>query len=170
MTKYWETIIGVEVHAQLNTASKLFSRSATKFGETTNKQVSFFDAAMPGTLPIINRQAVVLALKASLALNATINKTSQFDRKNYFYPDSPQGYQISQFFYPIAMNGHLTITNREGIKLPITINRIHIEQDAGKSIYRHNDSNTQYLCHEKRAISSRLEFFIKDPIFSPTEI
>ena len=142
MTKYWETIIGLEIHAQLNTTSKLFSRSATRFNKEVNTQVSFFDAAMPGTLPVINKQAIMLALKASILLNGKINKISHFDRKNYFYPDSPQGYQISQFFYPIMTNGYLSINSIEGSPLLVKINRIHIEQDAGRSIYQSNNPNT----------------------------
>ena len=142
MSNCWELVIGLEIHAQLNTKSKLFSRSATLFGAEANMQVSFFDAAMPGTLPILNRECVLLAVKAGIALNGTIRKESRFDRKNYFYPDSPQGYQISQFFLPIVEQGLLSITSKTGQDLPIRIERIHIEQDAGKSMHEQDPHST----------------------------
>jgi len=135
MKNYWELIVGLEVHAQLNTTSKLFSRSSTQFGEEANTQVSFIDAAMPGMLPALNKKCVALAVKAGLALKGRINRTSYFDRKNYFYPDSPQGYQISQFFCPIMQNGRVSFIDKSGVQQQIKIDRIHMEQDAGKSIH-----------------------------------
>lgn len=136
----WEVVIGLEVHAQLSTASKLFSGSATTFGAEPNTQVSFVDAAMPGMLPVLNAGCIKKAIQIALGLNAKINKVSKFDRKNYFYADLPQGYQISQFFIPIMQDGFLFINDQKKIK----IERAHIEQDAGKSIHdRH--PNESYI-------------------------
>ncbi len=131
----FEVTIGCEIHAQLATQSKLFSRSATKFGSPQNSQTSFIDAAMPGMLPTINKEAVRLAIKTGIGINAVINKKSIFDRKNYFYADLPQGYQISQFLDPIVSGGHIDINLENGNKKTIKIERIHLEQDAGKSIH-----------------------------------
>ncbi|MDR1475936.1 MAG: Asp-tRNA(Asn)/Glu-tRNA(Gln) amidotransferase subunit GatB [Holosporales bacterium] len=131
----WEIVIGLEVHAQIATKSKLFSCSPTEFGSDPNSQVSFYDAAMPGTLPVLNRAAVDLAIKTGLSINGTINKMSQFDRKNYFYPDLPAGYQISQLYFPIVSNGYISIELPGCEVRCINIERIHIEQDAGKSIH-----------------------------------
>ena len=131
----YEIVIGCEIHAQIATKSKLFSRSATKFGAPQNSQTSFIDAAMPGMLPTINKKAVELAIKTGLGINATINKKSIFDRKNYFYADLPQGYQISQYLDPIVSGGHVEISLEDGEKKIINIERIHLEQDAGKSIH-----------------------------------
>ena len=135
MNNHWELVIGLEIHAQLNTKSKLFSRSSTQFGAESNTQVSFIDVAMPGMLPVLNKECVALAVKAGLALEGKINKVSYFDRKNYFYPDLPQGYQISQFFLPIMQNGIVNLIDKTGVQQQIKIERIHIEQDAGKSIH-----------------------------------
>ncbi|MCA4774409.1 Asp-tRNA(Asn)/Glu-tRNA(Gln) amidotransferase subunit GatB [Wolbachia endosymbiont of Mansonella perstans] len=133
MTKEnWEAIIGLEVHAQVSSKAKLFSSSSAKFGAEHNTQVSLIDAAMPGTLPILNYCSIEQAIRTGLALSAEINKCSYFDRKNYFYPDLPQGYQITQFFEPIVRNGRVFINNN---KKEIRIARIHLEQDAGKSIH-----------------------------------
>ncbi|MDR1034573.1 MAG: Asp-tRNA(Asn)/Glu-tRNA(Gln) amidotransferase subunit GatB [Holosporales bacterium] len=131
----WEIVIGLEVHAQISTKSKLFSESPTDFGSDPNSQVSFYDAAMPGTLPVLNGAAVDLAIKTGLSINGTINKISQFDRKNYFYPDLPAGYQISQLYFPIISNGYIDIELADTTRSlkRINIERIHIEQDAGKS-------------------------------------
>ncbi|MDN5247981.1 MAG: Asp-tRNA(Asn)/Glu-tRNA(Gln) amidotransferase subunit GatB [Wolbachia endosymbiont of Tyrophagus putrescentiae] len=126
----WEVVIGLEVHAQISSKTKLFSSSSTEFGAEHNTQVSLVDAAMPGTLPILNYFCVEQAIRTGLALSAEINMSSYFDRKNYFYPDLPQGYQITQFFEPIVKNGKLSVSNKE-----IRIARIHLEQDAGKSIH-----------------------------------
>ena len=131
----YEIVIGCEIHAQIATKSKLFSRSATKFGAPQNSQTSFIDAAMPGMLPTINKKAVELAIKTGLGINATINKKSIFDRKNYFYADLPQCYQISQYLDPIVSGGHVEISLEDGEKKIINIERIHLEQDAGKSIH-----------------------------------
>lgn len=130
----WEVIIGLEVHAQVSSKSKLFSGSATEFGAEPNSQVSFVDAAMPGMLPVLNKFCVEQAVKTGLGLNAKINLVSAFDRKNYFYPDLPQGYQISQFYHPLVGEGSIDIFV-EGKKRTIRIERIHLEQDAGKSIH-----------------------------------
>ena len=133
-TGEWEVVIGLEVHAQVSSNAKLFSGSSTEFGAEANSQVSFIDAAMPGMLPVLNEFCVEQAVKTGLGINAKINLVSSFDRKNYFYPDLPQGYQISQFYHPIVGEGHLTI-NVDNQEKTIRIERIHLEQDAGKSIH-----------------------------------
>ena len=134
-TGTWEMVIGLEIHAQVNCISKLFSGSATDFGASPNSQVSFVDAAMPGMLPVINNEAVNQAIKTGHALNAKINNTSIFDRKNYFYPDLPQGYQISQFKSPIVGEGWINIDLGKGDIKKIGIERLHLEQDAGKLMH-----------------------------------
>jgi len=134
-TGTWEMVIGLEIHAQVNCKSKLFSGSATDFGASPNSQVSFVDAAMPGMLPVINNEAVNQAIKTGHALNAKINNISIFDRKNYFYPDLPQGYQISQFKSPIVGEGWISIDLEKGEKKKIGIERLHLEQDAGKLMH-----------------------------------
>jgi aspartyl-tRNA(Asn)/glutamyl-tRNA(Gln) amidotransferase subunit B len=131
----WEYVIGLEVHAQISSKSKLFSGSKAEFGNPPNSSVSLVDAAMPGMLPMLNEYCVHQAIKTGLSLNATINLCSIFDRKNYFYPDLPAGYQISQFYHPIVSNGYINITLLTGIVKTIRINRLHLEQDAGKSIH-----------------------------------
>jgi aspartyl/glutamyl-tRNA(Asn/Gln) amidotransferase, B subunit len=130
----WEVIIGMEVHAQVTSESKLFSGSSTAFGNPPNANVSFVDAAMPGMLPTINEECVRQAVRTGLGLKAKINKRSVFDRKNYFYPDLPQGYQISQFKDPIVGEGKVLL-DVDGEKIEIGIERLHLEQDAGKSIH-----------------------------------
>lgn len=135
----WEVVIGLEVHAQISSQTKLFSNASTKFGSEHNTQVSLVDAAMPGTLPVLNYYCVEQAIRTGIALSAEINQNSFFDRKNYFYPDLPQGYQITQFFEPIVKNGKLLINNGTN---KIRISRIHLEQDAGKSIH---DENKTYI-------------------------
>jgi len=135
LIKGWEVVIGLEVHAQISTKSKLFSTTPTDFGADPNTQVSFYDAAMPGMLPVLNENAIDQAIKSGFGINGTINKISRFDRKNYFYPDLPSGYQISQLYYPIITNGYLEIELKDSSKKIINIERIHIEQDAGKSIH-----------------------------------
>jgi aspartyl-tRNA(Asn)/glutamyl-tRNA(Gln) amidotransferase subunit B len=137
----WEVIIGLEVHAQIESESKLFSRSSTAFGAEPNTQVSFVDAAMPGMLPTLNKKCVEQAVKTGLGLNAQINLFSAFDRKNYFYPDLPQGYQISQFYHPIVGKGVVDITVGGEIR-SIGITRLHMEQDAGKSIHDQSPNET----------------------------
>ncbi|MGF1500447.1 MAG: Asp-tRNA(Asn)/Glu-tRNA(Gln) amidotransferase subunit GatB [Paracoccaceae bacterium] len=131
----WEIVIGLEVHAQVATAAKLFSGAATAFGAEPNSQVSLVDAAMPGMLPVINRGCVEQAIRTGLGLKAAINLRSQFDRKQYFYPDLPQGYQISQFKHPIVGEGEVIVDLEPGIARRVRIERIHLEQDAGKSIH-----------------------------------
>lgn len=130
----WDTVIGLEVHAQLKTKSKLFSGSATDFGAPANTQASFIDAGLPGVLPVLNQQAVNMAIQFGLAINAEINNLSYFERKNYFYPDLPKGYQISQFQRPIVGNGQLKI-DISGESRKIDIVRAHLEEDAGKSVH-----------------------------------
>jgi len=131
----WETVIGLEVHAQIISESKLFSGASTNFGSEPNTQVSLVDAAMPGMLPVVNKDCVEQAIKTGLGLNAKINKRSIFDRKNYFYPDLPQGYQISQFTQPIVGKGSIQIDLKDGTSKKIGITRLHLEQDAGKSVH-----------------------------------
>lgn len=132
----WEAVIGLEIHAQINTKTKLFSGAKNGFGAEPNSQVDIFDVALPGVLPVLNEAAIEGAVKTGLAINAKINKFSAFDRKHYFYPDLPSGYQISQFYYPIVSDGKIEI-ELEGFESPklVRINRIHIEQDAGKNIH-----------------------------------
>ena len=134
-TGTWEMVIGLEIHAQVNCKSKLFSGSATDFGASPNSQVSYVDAAMPGMLPVINNEAVNQAIKTGHALNAKINNISIFDRKNYFYPDLPQGYQISQFKSPIVGEGWIVIDLGKGETKKIGIERLHLELDAGKLMH-----------------------------------
>ncbi len=131
----WELVIGLEVHAQVDTRSKLFSGAATAFGAAPNAQVSLIDAAMPGMLPVINRAAVDQAVRTGLALEAEIHRFSVFDRKNYFYPDLPQGYQISQYRHPIVGVGKLRIDLPDGRTRVVGIERLHLEQDAGKLLH-----------------------------------
>ena len=164
----WELIIGLEIHAQLSSNSKLFSHSSTNFGEENNEQVSFIDSAMPGMLPVINEKCVELAVRAGLAIDAEINEFSMFDRKNYFYPDSPQGYQISQFFYPIVTNGNIEIKTKDGKQKTIVINRIHIEQDAGKSI--HDQSPTETFIDLNRVGVPLIEIVTNPDFHDPDEV
>ena len=134
MSNNWEMVIGLEVHAQLKTSSKLFSSSPNQFGSEPNENVNFIDSGMPGMLPVLNFACIEKAIKTGFALNFTINKYSVFERKNYFYPDLPQGYQISQFEFPILTEGFINIDNGQDQK-KIRIERAHLEQDAGKSIH-----------------------------------
>ena len=131
----WELVIGMEVHAQIASKAKLFSGASTKFGNEPNSNVAFVDAAMPGMLPVINEFCVEQAVKTGLGLQAEINLFSAFDRKNYFYPDLPQGYQISQLYHPIVGEGEVIVDMAPGVARRVRIERIHIEQDAGKSIH-----------------------------------
>ena len=131
----WELVIGMEVHAQVASKAKLFSGASTKFGAEPNSNVAFVDAAMPGMLPVINVFCVEQAVRTGLGLNAKINLISAFDRKNYFYPDLPQGYQISQLYHPIVGEGEVLVDMEPGVARLVRIERIHIEQDAGKSIH-----------------------------------
>ncbi len=131
----WELVIGMEIHAQVSSNAKLFSGASTTFGAEPNSNVAFVDAAMPGMLPVINEFCVEQAVRTGLGLKAQINLTSAFDRKNYFYPDLPQGYQISQLYHPIVGEGEVIVEMGPGIARRVRIERIHLEQDAGKSIH-----------------------------------
>jgi aspartyl-tRNA(Asn)/glutamyl-tRNA(Gln) amidotransferase subunit B len=136
----WEVVIGLEVHAQVTSQSKLFSGASTAFGGPPNSHVSLVDAAMPGMLPVINEACIKQAVRTGLGLNAKINLKSVFDRKNYFYPDLPQGYQISQYKSPIVGEGEVAIATSDGETITIGIERLHLEQDAGKSLHdQHHD-------------------------------
>lgn len=131
----WEVVLGLEVHAQVASNAKLFSGAAVGFGAGPNAQVSLVDAAMPGMLPVINRHCVEQAVKTGLGLKAQINEWSRFDRKNYFYPDLPQGYQISQYQHPIVGEGEVTVERDDGSTFKVRIERLHLEQDAGKLLH-----------------------------------
>ena len=138
-TGEWEVVIGLEVHAQVTSNAKLFSGAATAFGAEPNTQVSLVDAAMPGMLPVPNREYIRQAVRTGMAIDAQINKWSRFDRKNYFYADLPQGYQISQLYHPIVGEGQIEIVldekNPETSTKVISVERIHVEQDAGKLMH-----------------------------------
>ncbi len=131
----WETVIGLEVHVQLSTVSKLFSGSATKFGAEPNTHANIYDLALPGTLPVLNEAALAMAVKFGFAIGAEIRRRSVFDRKNYFYPDLPKGYQVSQLDFPTVGKGSLTITLDDGSEKIIGVTRAHMEEDAGKSLH-----------------------------------
>lgn len=131
----WEVVIGMEVHAQVTSNAKLFSGASTAFGGEPNSHVSLVDAAMPGMLPVINEECIRQAIRTGLGLNAKINLRSVFDRKNYFYPDLPQGYQISQYKQPIVGEGEVTVAMPDGETVTVGIERLHLEQDAGKSLH-----------------------------------
>ena len=135
ITGDWEIVLGLEIHAQVTSEAKLFSGASTEFGAEPNAQVSLVDAAMPGMLPVINARCVEQAVRTGLGLNAQINNYSRFDRKNYFYPDLPQGYQISQFEFPIVGEGIVVVDLAPGIARKVGIERLHLEQDAGKSMH-----------------------------------
>lgn len=166
-TAEWEVVIGLEIHCQIKTKTKIFSRSSTEFGVEQNKNVSYIDCAMPGQLPILNRYSVEQAIKTGLGLNAEFNMKSSFDRKNYFYADLPQGYQITQFFHPIIKNGWLEITQEDGKKKKIRIHEAHLEQDAGKSIH---DQHPMYsMIDLNRAGTTLLEIVSEPDMRSPYE-
>ena len=131
----WEVVVGMEVHAQVTSNAKLFSGASTAFGGRPNSHVSLVDAAMPGMLPVINEECVRQAVRTGLGLKARINLKSVFDRKNYFYPDLPQGYQISQYKSPIVGEGEVTVETPDGGTVTVGIERLHLEQDAGKSLH-----------------------------------
>jgi aspartyl-tRNA(Asn)/glutamyl-tRNA(Gln) amidotransferase subunit B len=143
-TGKWEVVIGLEVHAQVIAEAKLFSGAATSFGAEPNTQVSLVDAAMPGMLPVINEKSIEQAVRTGLGIKAEINRYSVFDRKNYFYPDLPQGYQISQFSDPIVGKGEIILDLEDGETRNVGITRIHLEQDAGKSLHD-QDPNSTYV-------------------------
>ncbi len=163
----YELVVGCEIHAQVASQSKLFSRAATEFGAEQNSQVSLVDAAMPGMLPTINEECVKQAVKTGLGINAQINLRSVFDRKNYFYPDLPQGYQISQFFDPIVGEGAVEISLEDGSKKIIRVERIHLEQDAGKSI--HDQHPSLSLIDLNRSGVALMEIVSKPDMRSPFE-
>lgn len=162
----WEVIIGLEVHAQVSSNAKLFSGSCTEFGAEPNTQVSFVDSAMPGMLPVLNEFCVEQAVKTGLGLNAKINLVSIFDRKNYFYPDLPQGYQISQFYHPIVGEGKMEITVDSETRV-VNIERLHLEQDAGKSI--HDQSPDSSFIDLNRCGVALMEIVSAPDIRSPKE-
>lgn len=163
----WETVIGLEVHVQLSTKSKLFSGSATKFGADPNTQANIYDLAMPGTLPVLNRDALRMAVRFGVAIGAEIGKRSVFDRKNYFYPDLPKGYQVSQLDYPIVGKGSLTVTLDDGSEKVIGITRAHMEEDAGKSL--HEDYEGMTAIDLNRAGTPLLEIVSEPDIRSARE-
>src|SRR6516225_1643075 len=141
-TGAWEVVVGMEVHAQVTSNAKLFSGASTAFGGAPNAHVSLIDAAMPGMLPVINEACVAQAVRTGLGLKAKVNLASVFDRKNYFYPDLPQGYQISQYKQPIVGEGTVTVDLEDGECFTVGIERLHLEQDAGKSLHdRHPTSS-----------------------------
>jgi aspartyl-tRNA(Asn)/glutamyl-tRNA(Gln) amidotransferase subunit B len=163
----YEVVIGLEVHAQVTSKSKLFSSSSTTFGAEPNTQVSLVDAAFPGMLPVINEFCVKQAIKTGIGLKAQINKRSVFDRKNYFYADLPQGYQISQFKYPIVGEGTVILDMPNGQK-KVGIERLHLEQDAGKSIHDMDPQNT--LVDLNRSGVALMEIVSKPDLRTPDEV
>ncbi len=163
----WEIVVGLEVHAQVVSNAKLFSGAATAFGADPNTQVSFVDAAFPGMLPVINRECVRQAVRTGLGLNAQINKVSRFDRKNYFYADLPSGYQISQYEHPIVGTGQIEIELADGTVRHIGVTRLHLEQDAGKSL--HDQHPTKSYIDLNRAGVALMEIVSEPDIRSPEE-
>jgi aspartyl-tRNA(Asn)/glutamyl-tRNA(Gln) amidotransferase subunit B len=162
----WEVVIGLEVHAQITSQAKLFSGAATEFGAEPNAQVSLIDAAMPGMLPVPNAECVKQAVRTGLAIDAEIHHWSRFDRKNYFYADLPQGYQISQLYHPIVGEGSLMVETDEGEKI-IGVERIHIEQDAGKLM--HDQHPTMSYVDLNRCGVALMEIVSKPDMRSPAE-
>lgn len=163
----WEIVIGMEIHAQVIAESKLFSGASTAFGAAPNEQVSLVDAAMPGMLPVLNKKCVEQAVKTGLGLNAKINNYSVFARKNYFYPDLPQGYQISQYEDPIVGEGKVEIDLPDGTVKEIGITRLHLEQDAGKSV--HDQSPTKTFVDLNRSGCALMEIVSEPDIRGPEE-
>jgi aspartyl-tRNA(Asn)/glutamyl-tRNA(Gln) amidotransferase subunit B len=160
----WEVVIGMEVHAQVTSQAKLFSGASTAFGGEPNSHVSLVDAAMPGMLPVINRECVRQAVRTGLGLNAKINLKSVFDRKNYFYPDLPQGYQISQYKSPIVGEGEVLVDMPDGETVRVGIERLHLEQDAGKSL--HDQHATMSLVDLNRSGVALMEIVTKPDLRS----
>ncbi len=165
-TDNWEAVIGLEIHVQLSTKSKLFSGASTNFGALPNTQACNIDLAMPGVLPVLNEEVLKMAIKLGKALNADINSPTSFARKNYFYPDSPKGYQISQMDKPIVESGYLDIDTENGVKR-IGVTRAHLEEDAGKSL--HDDFDGQSGIDLNRAGTPLLEIVSEPEINSPQE-
>ncbi|MEP6248035.1 MAG: Asp-tRNA(Asn)/Glu-tRNA(Gln) amidotransferase subunit GatB, partial [Marinomonas sp.] len=170
-TGEWEVVIGLEVHAQISTHSKLFSGADTTFGAEPNSQVSLVDAAMPGMLPVPNKECIRQAVRTGMAIEAQINKYSRFDRKNYFYADLPQGYQISQLYHPIVGKGQLVIDKDEKAGIPedkvLGIERIHVEQDAGKLM--HDQHPTMSYVDLNRCGVALMEIVSDPDMRSPAE-
>ncbi|MEX0693925.1 MAG: Asp-tRNA(Asn)/Glu-tRNA(Gln) amidotransferase subunit GatB [Rhodospirillales bacterium] len=163
----WEVVVGLEVHAQATTNSKLFSGAPTTFGAKPNENVSLVDAAMPGMLPVINEMAIEQAVRTGLGLRAKINRTSVFERKNYFYADLPQGYQISQYLHPIVGEGVVTLDLADGSTRDVGIERLHLEQDAGKSL--HDQDPKRSMIDLNRAGVVLMEIVSKPDIRTPEE-
>jgi aspartyl-tRNA(Asn)/glutamyl-tRNA(Gln) amidotransferase subunit B len=166
-TGAWEVVIGLEVHAQVISRSKLFSGAATEYGAPPNTQVSFVDAGFPGMLPVINRECVAQAVRTGLGLDARINLTSRFDRKNYFYADLPAGYQISQYEHPIVGTGTILIELQDGSTRQIGVTRLHLEQDAGKSM--HDQHPSKSYIDLNRAGVALMEIVSEPDLRSPEE-
>lgn len=166
-TGTWEIVIGLEIHAQVSSKSKLFSGASTEFGKSANQNVSLVDAAMPGMLPVINEHCIKQAIKSGHALNAKINKVSVFDRKNYFYADLPQGYQISQYKNPIVGEGFIKINGHDGNEKIIRIERLHLEQDAGKSL--HDQHPNKSFIDLNRTGVALMEIVSKPDLSTPVE-
>jgi aspartyl-tRNA(Asn)/glutamyl-tRNA(Gln) amidotransferase subunit B len=163
----WEVVIGLEIHAQVTSRSKLFSGASTEFGGAPNSHVSLVDAAMPGMLPVINEECVKQAVRTGLGLKARINFKSVFDRKNYFYPDLPQGYQISQYKSPIVGEGEVTVDLPDGEAIKVGIERLHLEQDAGKSL--HDQHPTMSFVDLNRSGVALMEIVSKPDLRSAEE-
>src|SRR3982074_277187 len=163
----WEVVIGLEVHAQVTSQSKLFSGAATEFGGEPNTHVSLVDAAMPGMLPVINEECVRQAVRTGLGLKAQVNLKSVFDRKNYFYPDLPQGYQISQYKSPLVGEGEVVGALADGETVTVGIERLHLEQDAGKSL--HDRHPTMSFVDLNRAGVALMEIVSKPDLRSANE-
>jgi len=163
----WEVVIGMEVHAQVTSEAKLFSGASTAFGGEPNSHVSLVDAAMPGMLPVINEECVRQAVRTGLGLKAQINERSVFDRKNYFYPDLPQGYQISQYKSPIVGEGEVVVDMPDGETVRVAIERLHLEQDAGKSL--HDQHATMSLVDLNRSGVALMEIVSKPDLRSADE-
>lgn len=165
-TGNWELIVGLEVHCQIISESKVFSGASAKFGGEQNTQVSLIDAGFPGMLPVVNQKCIEQSVKTGLGLNAVINKYSRFDRKNYFYADLPQGYQISQLYHPIVGEGFIEVTTDDGTR-KIRVERLHLEQDAGKSI--HDMSPNKSFIDLNRCGVGLMEIVSKPDIHTPDE-
>ncbi len=166
-TGAWEVVVGLEVHAQVLSRAKLFSGAATAFGAEPNTQVSFVDAAFPGMLPVINRECVAQAVRTGLGLRAHVNLQSRFDRKNYFYADLPAGYQISQFEHPIVGSGTVDVELEDGSTRTIGVTRLHLEQDAGKSL--HDQDPARSMIDLNRAGVALMEIVSEPDMRSPEE-
>ena len=163
----WEVVIGLEIHTQLKTKSKIFSGSSTAFGAEPNVQASAVDLGLPGVLPVVNKEVYKKAVTFGLAVGADINRRSVFDRKNYFYPDSPKGYQITQLDLPIVENGQVTVELPSGGTKTINLTRAHLEEDAGKSL--HENFHNQTGIDLNRAGTPLLEIVSEPEMYSSEE-